>query len=286
MKALPLLLALILATATQAAKPYTTYHALTPGAAGCSPEVEAGIERLEMVYEYHIWPGLSPFGYGDLNSQRHTFSEGHLRAYLRDRFPGKKPKLLCLDIEHWPLYWTADTKDGKVPPDVLAKRLDMLLGILRIVKEELPKTKVGYYAIVPDVKWANADGVNRNNWTWDRAMTAARLIDAVDVFFPEIYPYTKARTKEAFGRYAKATLDVCERIAGNRPIFAFIRPAVASKEAGKHEPMSLEELAWQIEVIESHPAADGFVAWCVNNRVFPLTAPLGESVVGLLGGGE
>ncbi|TWT94806.1 hypothetical protein Pla108_36560 [Botrimarina colliarenosi] len=248
------------------------FEALTDEAAGGDP-TRYGLAHLAVVYEHEIWPGESKWGFGDLNKQRDTFSEGHVRAYIRDRWPDGGPELLCLDVEQWPLYWTPDTADRRVPHALQQERIDRLLALLAVFKEELPTTRIGYYSLVPYEAWAwRPSGTPYNDWSWERVKSALRLIKAVDVFFPELYPRT--RTAAGFRRFAHFNLDVAARVAGSRPILPFLKPFETAD--GKTVPLPDDEWAWQIDAIRSHRDADGLVIWG-SHRLEGFSEPLGEA---------
>ena len=232
-----------------------------------------GFRTLDIVYEFHIWPNPSIYGFGNLNTPeaRATYHEGQIRAYCQDVFAESQPEYLCLDIEHWPLYYTEGAPQNRTPYATQQTYLDNLIAILDIFKDELPNTLIGFYTLAPFEPWYDANGLI-NDWSLARVEEGRRLIDEVQVFFPETYPYYFNRDKDDFRVFAAKIIEVTRGVANGRKIFPFTKPFITS--GGVTSPMNIAEWINQMDSI-INGGADGLVFWGSENLT-GFTGPPGD----------
>ncbi len=157
-----------------------------------------------------------------------------------------------LDVEHWPLRGT----DAEV-----AGTVDRLLGLLAKVRELEPDAHAGYYSIPPVRDYFRAiRGVGDPGYLeWQHENDRfQRLADAVNLLFPSLYTFYD--DVEGWRRYAIENLSEARRLAGARPIYAFLWPQFHGSNAQLANQYLSGEL-WRAELEVVARYADGAVLW-------------------------
>ena len=159
---------------------------------------------------------------------------------------------IVLDIEHWPQRGT----DVEV-----ASSVERLIGLFDRAKGLESKVNVGYYGVPPIRDYWRAIRQPGSplylEWQHDNDRLQA-LADKVDILFPSLYTFYD--DVDGWQRYAIANLEEARRLAGSRPIYAFLWPQF--HESNKKLALQyLDAGFWrtELEVVAAH--ADGIVLW-------------------------
>jgi hypothetical protein len=161
-------------------------------------------------------------------------------------------EIVVLDVEHWPLEGDAA---------LIRQSLNKYRTLFSRVKAATSNRVIGFYSVPP----------LRDYWRAGEPTTAARyrvwqaendtwqaLADEVDVLFPSLYTFYN--DPNGWVRYAEANLAEARRMAGRKPVYAFIWPQFheSNKTIGlTYVPASFWRL--QLDTVAKH--ADGVAIW-------------------------
>jgi hypothetical protein len=159
-------------------------------------------------------------------------------------------KPLVLDIEEW--------RVSGLPKGEVNANIAKYLRALEIARVAAPKSKMGYYGLVPERNyWALVKKDQKALEEWDATNRSLSVIaDKVDFIFPSIYTFYNDPV--GWEVYAKAMLQ--EARIYKKPVYAFIWPEFhdSNKElAGQNIPAKF--WAKQLELCRQY--ADGVVIW-------------------------
>lgn len=204
-----------------------------------------GIEPATVIYAGNIfWPGMKHM---ERLPQRPVVSALN-RQFITSRRP--VPRLTVIDVEHWP-----NTGEASV----VQATVDKYLTLFDWVKEDVPDSAVGYYAIPPlrDYWRATKGAASQPYKEWQAQNDQfVRLAQALDVFTPSLYTfYDDARGWEL---YAIANIDETRRLAQGKPIYPFLWPHYhdSSKVKGY-----VSKDFWRVQLQTLERYADGVVIW-------------------------
>jgi hypothetical protein len=201
-----------------------------------------GFEAIE-VNGTSFWPAGRP---------ANQASEVAIRAYAR-QLVGRSVQLLCLDIEHWPMYPHADSAAAEAT-------IDKLIEIARWIRAEAPGIKLGFYALPPIRDyWTPVQGKAAAILKWTNYNTRlARLAAEVDVIFPSLYTFYEDQSGKAFQRYAQANIQLAKQYG--KPVYVFLWPQY--HESNKRVGGQLISGAfWRRQLEAAYERADGIVIW-------------------------
>lgn len=201
-----------------------------------------GFERLELTGS-SFWAGGRPAKEPD---------EKSVRAYARNLL-ARGVTLVCLDIEHWPMYPHADTLTAQ-------RTIDKFLKIVRWMHDEAPGIQIGFYAMPPIRNyWSPVVGKAEDLMNWNRHNDELmRLGSEVDVIFPSIYTFYDDPTGDAWRTYARANIEQARKYG--KPVYVFLWPQYhGSNRTLKGQPIPAG--FWRQQLETAFELADGAVIW-------------------------
>ena len=207
------------------------------------PNLKAlGFEQLEVTGSA-FWVGGRPGKEPD---------EKAVRAYARSLLE-RGVQLVCLDIEHWPMYPHADslTVQGTV---------DKFLKIVRWMHNEAPGIQIGFYAMPPIQNyWTPVVGKLEDLMSWNRHNDELmRLGSEVDVIFPSIYTFYDDPTGDSWRTYARANIEQARKYG--KPVYVFLWPQYHdSNRTLRGQPIPAG--FWRQQLETAFESADGVVIW-------------------------
>lgn len=163
--------------------------------------------------------------------------------------------LLIVDIEHWPVTGS----DAQV-----AASVKKLTTVLEWIKIGAPKTKVGYYWMIPVVGgyWSSQKGTDSVAYKkWQAKNDRVKpLADKVDAFFPTFYPVSM--NTAAWVNYAVSGINECKRLGKGKPIYPFINTRFHPKsyEGLRFKIIPKDYVAFQLKTLKQSGTA-GVVIW-------------------------
>jgi len=207
------------------------------------PSLEpAGIERASV---FDITRALKPS-----QSKDDIPDEPSIRSWLSRR-PALS-SLVVLDVEHWPLMGDAQ---------IVEQSLERFRSLLSRTRAVVGPRTIGYYAVLPIRDyWRATDSPSSGrfkSWQADNDKWQ-RLADDVDAVFPSLYTFYD--DEDGWVRYAKANLKEARRLAGNKPVYAFIWPQYheSNKTLGG---TFIPGPYWRLQLDTLAQYADGVLIW-------------------------
>lgn len=160
--------------------------------------------------------------------------------------------VLVLDSEDWPLQGTSGA---------IGEATNNYLTLLSRVRQTGVQGLVGYYGAPPIRDYWRAIGLpsSQNYLAWQAENNLLQpLANAVDVLFPSIYTFYNDQA--GWTKYAIANLSEARRLAGGKPVYAFIWPQFhdSNKTLGL-QPIPGEFWALQLRTVAQY--SDGVVIW-------------------------
>ena len=198
-----------------------------------------GLKQITVLYHKDFWPDGQPDD---------EPNEARLRL-LTDR-AWKLGHLVCLDIEHWPVYEVSATQ-----------KQQSLAKLMRVADEmhaRKPGLRIGYYGLLPRQDyWAPVGDDAKRLEAWqahNQGMQA--LAGHVDVVFPSVYTFYD--DPQGWVRFAEAT--IAEARPYGKQVYVFLCPWYHnSNEALKGQPIDAD--FWRLQLETAHRLADGVVIW-------------------------
>jgi predicted metallopeptidase len=201
------------------------------------------IDKIQIVYSNAIWiDGLS---YDKpITDEILKESVKRISKKLNDDI-----KIICLDIEHWPL--TASK-------EIVNKSKEKYIDIVRRFKKLMPDKMIGLYGVIPIRNYYDSlkiGSTGYNKWT-KQINDIAEIANEVDIFFPSLYTFNS--NKSDWAKYAEANINQAKRF--NKPVIPLIWPQYhESNRILGLRYLSDDYWKFQLEVVAKH--ADGVLIW-------------------------
>lgn len=212
-----------------------------------------GVEPIEIIYSGSLWPK---------KSSRETPNDDQVRRFVRWMHRERSPKLVVVDIEHWPVY--------NVPPVRVHESIGKFSRVVGIIREEAPGLQLGLYGVLPIRDYWTPVLNDPQRMSYWRAANA-RLHDLasnVDAIFPSLYTFYDR--PDEWKKYAEASLLEARRYG--KPVYAFLWPRF--HESNKRLGGSLVSGAfWRLQLEVARQHADGVVIWDSARKPWRENAP-------------
>lgn len=229
-------------------RPFVVYDALL--FVGKPDLASYGFKKNHIIYTWYLWPPGT-----DLNNPPNPLpNEEYARTQARQAIGRSDDNLVQLDIEHW-------ETDSRIPGVNVMESISFLRQELGWVKNEAPKLKVGYYALVPIADYWNATSSDPAKVAaWKAANDRLQpLIDDVDALFPSIYTFYP-NDVEGWVMFAEANIEEAKRLARGKPVYPFIWPQYHPSEPVGGQYVSYEYWKRQLETVKN-AGVDGVIIW-------------------------
>ena len=173
--------------------------------------------------------------------------------------------ITVLDIEHWPLHHVADTE--------IENSLARYLQVVTWFRAAAPGLPIGYYGNPPIRDyWRAVKGAGTPEyraWQGDNTRLIP-LATKVDALYPSLYTFYA--DPSGWVSYATENLREARRLAGGKPVYAFIWPRYHESNkliGGKEIPASF----WRMQLETVRRKADGAVIWSASWETWDDNAP-------------
>ena len=158
-----------------------------------------------------------------------------------------------IDIEHWPTH--------KASGADIQRTIEKHMTLLRWFHDAAPAVQVGLYGTVPIGEYwgaiANSTSEKYQSWISDNDRLRP-LSGSVNALFPSLYTFYADR--EGWMRFAAVQLIEARRLAGGRPVYAFLWPQYHDSNRLLGEKYLPAEY-WKLELETVLKYADGIVIW-------------------------
>jgi hypothetical protein len=204
------------------------------------PDLAAyGLRPITVLYHTNLWGPNEPDDRPDMERVRTLAMQAWRRGHL-----------VCIDIEHWPLY---DVPDGERQVSI-----DKLVTVADAMHAAAPGLRIGYYSLLPRRDyWAPVGKDRSKEVAWKKHNVKMReLAERVDVVFPSLYTFYEDR--EGWVKYAEA--NIAEARKYGKQVYVFLWPWYhhSSKDTpGKMIPADY----WRLQLDTCRRLADGVVIW-------------------------
>jgi hypothetical protein len=200
-----------------------------------------GVPKSPMIYEALLFP----------SRKSDEIIEGEeLKRVINGIKLGPLP--LIIDIERWSIY--SDNEDAR------GKSREKFLKVLESIRAARPGIKVGYYDVVPVMRyWPVVDVARKSekrSWENLNKRAAEDFVPHVDAIFPSLY--TLYGDQQGWKAYAEETLRVTKSFG--KPVYCFLWPKYQGGDrelTGKY----LSAEYWNLELETCYKYADGIVIW-------------------------
>lgn len=210
------------------------------------PELRSyGIEPAPVIYAIqHFWPE---------RSKQSQLPRRDRVEWTVKRLAGvQPPRIMIFDLEHWP-----NVGDEAA----VAASVEKYVTLIDWAKASGSGVRFGFYGVPPlrDYWRAIQDPASDAFRQWQAENDRFKpLAAAVDVFAPSLYTFYD--DVEGWKRYAAANIREARRLAGGKPVYAFIWPQYHDSNVtlrGKYLPPSV----WLEELLTLEDLADGAIIW-------------------------
>jgi len=161
-------------------------------------------------------------------------------------------ELIALDLEYLPMSGANDLVNQSV---------EKFSTILSRTKSAAVNSLIGYYG-APPIRdyWRAIKSPNSSEYkAWQSEDDLWRaLADRVDVLFPSLYTFYDDR--DGWVRFATANLSEARRLAGGKPVYAFIWPQYHESNKDLKSKFIPEDF-WRLQLDTVAEYADGVVIW-------------------------
>jgi hypothetical protein len=192
-----------------------------------------GLESLRTVYMGEFWPRGAEWDKPDL---------GHIENVLVPKLQERSYERLVLDIEHWE-----------------ADQVDDLVAILQLMQKLMPKTRFGYYGLVPVQDYWSFQPGKEGRLIVYKELTRrwSKLADAVDDLYPSFYTHYK--DPDGWMRMADGAIAAAKAIG--KPTYPFIWPQYHD-QARRHALELIDGQFWLQQLDKLYDSGcDGAVLW-------------------------
>ena len=201
-----------------------------------------GIKPINLIYRNALW------------RERKNINDLPEVTRVRESARGAKAsrKIVIIDIEHWKL---------SGPKSIVIESLSKYMTVLRWFNDATPEVLFGYYGLPPlrDYWRAIKDSNTPEYLSWQAENDSLQpLVDRVNVLLPSLYTFYTDR--EAWVKYALATIREARRYPGNKPVYVFLWPQYHQSNhflGLKYLPADY----WKLELETVRQYADGVVIW-------------------------
>lgn len=206
-----------------------------------------GIRPIVVANTLHWWrSGESTDNLPSTNAPENwarTFSKGTSAA---DDTP------VVIDLEHWPTSGSAADVNRSI------SRMQELVSRLRASGLRAP---LGFYGLLPNRDYwraiATPDSSRYQSWQQENDMTA-QIGNFVNIIFPSLYTFYDDQAH--WKVYASANLREARRLAGGKPVYAFLWPQFHDSNKNlKNQFLSPD--FWKLELETTAQYADGIIIW-------------------------
>ena len=212
---------------------------------------EFGLKPITVLYHNDFWPDGQPDD---------EPNEARLRLLAEGAW--KLGRLVCLDIEHWPV----DGVSAAQKQQSLAK----LMRVVDVIHEHKPGLRMGYYGLIPRQDyWASVGDDARKLAAW-RALNKSMqpLANRVDVVFPSVYTFYD--DPNGWVRFAEASVAQARQYG--KQVYVFLCPWYHnSNKRLRGQPIGAD--FWKLELETAHRLADGVVIWSAPTTHWSDDAP-------------
>ncbi len=165
--------------------------------------------------------------------------------------------VIVLDFESWPVMGYSNM------PWVMSRSAEKYVNVLRWVKSDVPKIKVGFFGIVPpsDYLATIAEPSSRRYQQWIRDNNLVKAIaNEIDIAFPSVYTYSADRS--LWKRSLRAQVSEARRLFGGA-VYVFIWPQYFDHAPADPELWLkyMDGEFWRFQLDEVRAVADGVVVW-------------------------
>jgi len=200
------------------------------------------IRPLVILYEHRFWPGPA--------SREPVPSESLVRSLADDHKNSRQ--MVVIDIERWPLKGNAAAVQTTV---------QNFIAVLSWFRRTAPEVQVGVYGTIPMPDYWRAirdpSGDEYRGWQQENDRLNA-IVSRVDALYPSLYTFYPDR--QGWVTYAIAQLREAKRLAGSKPVYAFLWPQYHESNALLgHRPIDPDYWMLQLETVYEY--ADGAVIW-------------------------
>ncbi len=210
-----------------------------------------GLKQITVLYHRDFWRNKEP-----------DDQPNDVRLRLAADKAWRLGHLVCLDIEHWPVYKVSETQRQE--------SVKKLAHVADLMHERRPGLRLGYYGLMPRQDyWAPVGGDAARIEAWQNHNTdMTDLAKHVDVVFPSIYTFYD--DPDGWVRYAEASLAEARKY--DKQVYAFICPwyHTSNEELGG-KPIGAD--FWTLQLETAHRLADGVVIWAAPSMPWADDAP-------------
>jgi len=209
-----------------------------------APEMSRfNIDTIKIVYANEIW--IDGLKYGEPLTDA-ILQESVKRIYKKIN---SDIKILCLDIEHWPL---------KADKETVNKSKRKYIDIVRRFKKLMPDKMIGLYGVIPIRNYYDALKINSPGYdAWTKQIDGiSEIADEVDIFFPSLYTFRS--NKMDWVKYAEANINQVKRF--NKPVIPLIWPQY--HQSNRFIGLSyISKDFWSLQLETIAKNADGVLVW-------------------------
>ncbi len=238
-----------------------------------------GIHAMRMVYEQDLFDG---------SRENKVLNEAKTRTSLKDQygFDENSTDHIAIDIEHLclePADWCTQAQ--------AQKNIYTLARLAAIVKDELPKAKIGFYGnLGPTILGCRISKATDPGFLkgWQNAHDAMKPItDSVDFMAPSVYHNFTWEDRDTWAACASAMTKEASRMSGGKPVYPFTltRHNIWVPEPDKDKPLSYNYFLFTLNTLKDG-GASGVVFWdgdaCSGlNQWWPATKDFITNVLGV-----
>lgn len=197
---------------------------------------------IALAYSNQLWPE------GD---DREDPNPTYVRESLRNRFGGSPPKVIVLDVEHWPV-------GSDVSSSERAANIEKYIAVVDAARAALPNVLFGFYSVLPVRDyWASVKGDADALKAW-RAANAqlAALAEHVDFIAPSLYTFYADRN--GWQKYARFNIEEAKKYG--KPVYPFLWPLYhPSNRLLGERPISAA--FFRLQMLTVREQADGVIVW-------------------------
>jgi hypothetical protein len=198
-----------------------------------------GLKPISVLYHNALWPNQPP---GDLPNH------ARLRVLAKDMW--RRGHLVCVDIEHWPLF--------NQPDEVRQSSIEKLTSVVDTLHTNAPGLRIGFYGVLPQREyWAPVGNDPDRLERWKQHNQRMQVLaDHVDVVFPTLY--TLYDDREGWVTYAEANLQEARRYG--KQVYVFLWPWYHGSNGDLNGQMLPADF-WRMQLDTCRKYADGVVIW-------------------------
>lgn len=198
---------------------------------------EYGLRPIKVIYTGELW------GRGE------DKSIPNFERITRSANGSRGSALVCLDIEHWPVFG-----DKVTVRESVEKYKDVASGF----KKTNPLSEIGFYGVLPirdhwrSIRPEEEDG--HAEWIEENAALVP-IVGSIDVVFPSLYTFYPSA--QMWEKSAIANLKEAKKYG--KPVYAFLWPMYHESSILKGQYVS--RAFWKIQLETCLKYADGIVLW-------------------------